>query len=174
MKQYALLALTAMTLSTSVQAIDIGDVLNTVNRLGNMQSGGVSGSNFSGGGGMPQYPYQLPAINIANDNELEAMVNDASSLLTKVGTTLACSSNPGDYLEGYASPQHGNFFVGNIWHQNHQQGTCYQIINVSATKQARNAFIANYAFLSPSSGESDRKQVGLIKLNGTWYLKNAY
>lgn len=168
MKQYALLALTAMTLSTSVQAIDIGDVLNTVNRLGNMQSGGVSGSNFSGGGGMPQYPYQLPAINIANDNELEAMVNEASSLITKVGTTVACSNSPDDYLRGYSSPQH-QFFIGNVYHPNHQQGTCYQIMNVSAMKKTKNAFVANYAFVSPTSGESDRKQIGFIKLNGNWY-----
>jgi hypothetical protein len=169
MKKKKLLAsfVLALGLAGNAQAIDLGDVLNTITKIGNPQGGGSSGLM----GGMPQYPYQMPYVNIPQDSELEAMVNEASPLVTKAGTTLACSIKPNDYLKGYASPQHG-FWTGSVWHQNHQQGTCYQIMNMNATKQARNAFMVNYAFVSQSSGESDRKQISFIKLNGTWYLKD--
>jgi hypothetical protein len=169
MKKKKLLAsfVLALGLAGNAQAIDLGDVLNTITKIGNPQGGGSSGLM----GGMPQYPYQMPYVNIPQDSELEAMVNEASPLVTKAGTTLACSKDPEKYLMGYASPQH-RFWTANVWHQNHEQGTCYQIMNMNATKKARNAFMVNYAFVSQSSGESDRRQINFIKLNGTWYLKD--
>lgn len=121
---------------------------------------------------LPNYPYSFPKLSMPSDQELLALTSEegASNLIKKVGTTFACAQSPSKFLDGHQSPQHAMIITG-FHSRNHLAGSCYEIMDIAIQKELKNSFYATYSFISPNSGETAQRKVGLVKLNNTWYLK---